>query len=130
MRVLEGLTHLTGDQRYREAAVATTRFNMSELMYEGMISWGGHMAYNATADEMIWAEDKGRLHELKFHLPHYSFMYEVNPEATVTLIETLWNNHVLDWNSLDFNRHGKPQPRGALWESTWNPIPVFFTVRG
>ncbi len=68
-RTLVGLSVLTGDPRYKQSAVAATRYALTNLMAKGLHAWGGHMAYNASEDVTVCAEDKGRVHELKCHYP-------------------------------------------------------------
>lgn len=129
-RTLVGLSALTGEPRYKQAAVAATRYALTNLMENGLLAWGGHMAYNASEDVTVCAEDKGRVHELKCHYPFYELMWELDPRATKTLIENIWNAHILDWSSLDFNRHGVPRKLGALWKNEYKGTPVFFDGRG
>jgi pectate lyase len=57
-------------------------------------------------------------------------MWEANPKATQELIENIWNGHVLDWSTLDFNRHGNPIKRGRLWENEYRGGEVFFWGKG
>ena len=129
-RTLVGLSALTGDPRYKQAAVDATRYALTNLVEKGFLAWGGHMAYNASEDVIVCAEDKGRVHELKCHYPFYELMWEVDPRATQALIENMWNGHVLDWSNLDFNRHGRPQKMGPLWKSEYKGSPVFFWGHG
>ncbi|MCX6906212.1 MAG: hypothetical protein NTW03_22580, partial [Verrucomicrobia bacterium] len=72
----------------------------------------------------------GRIHELKCFFPHYALMWEANSKATQELIENIWNGHVLDWATLDFNRHGSPKKRGGLWQNTYRGGEVFFWGKG
>ncbi|MEI7728460.1 MAG: pectate lyase [Verrucomicrobiota bacterium] len=129
-RTLVGLSALTGDPQYKQAAIEATRYALTNLMEGGLLAWGGHMAYNASEDIIVCAEDKGRVHELKSHYPFYELMWEIDPRATKTLIETMWNGHILDWSNLDFNRHGHPQKMGRLWKSEYKATPVFFWGSG
>jgi pectate lyase len=135
-RTLDGLSRLTGDPRYKEAALETTRYAFDHLRYGtqnngGLLAWGGHLAYNATED--VFAGNPGgtgRIHELKCFFPHYALMWEANPKATQELIENIWNGHVQDWATLDFNRHGSPNKLGRLWQSEYRGGEVFFWGKG
>ena len=129
-RTLAGLSALSGDPRYKQAAVEATRYALANLVEGGFLAWGGHMAYDATDDIVVCAENKGRVHELKSHYPFYELMWEIDPGATRTLIENMWNGHVLDWSRLDFNRHGHPKEMGRLWKSEYKGTPVFFDGGG
>ncbi len=129
-RTLAGLSALTGDPQYKKAAVEATRYALANLQEGGFLAWGGHMAYNASDDVTVYAEDKSRVHELKNNFPFYELMWEVDPRATRKLIETMWNGHILDWSILDFNRHGVPRPEGLLWKNEYKGGPVFFWGKG
>ena len=135
-RTLDGLSRLTGDPRYKTAALEALRYAFDHLRYGtqhhgGLLAWGGHLAYNATDDVLAGNPDgTGRIHELKCFFPHYALMWEANPKATQELIENIWNGHVLDWATLDFNRHGSPNPRGRLWQNEYRGGAVFFWGKG
>jgi pectate lyase len=57
-------------------------------------------------------------------------MWEVDPVATKSMMEHIWNSHILDWSTLDFNRHGFPQKMGKLWDSDYKGGDVFFWGKG
>lgn len=135
-RTLDGLSRLTGDPHYKDAALDATRYAFDHLRYGtqnngGLLAWGGHLAYNATDDVLAGNPNgTGRIHELKCFFPHYALMWEANPKATQELIENIWNGHVLDWATLDFNRHGSPNQRGRLWQNEYRAGEVFFWGKG
>ena len=135
-RTLDGLSRLTGEPRYKDAALEALRYAFDHLRYGtenngGLLAWGGHLAYNATDDCLMGNPDgAGRVHELKCFFPHYELMWEANPQATWQLIENIWNGHVLDWARLDFNRHGSPKKRGLLWQNEYRGGAVFFDGKG
>ena len=129
-RTLDGLTGLTGDARYRSAAQDALRYTFNDLWWDGLIPWGGHMAYDATTDTVVWAEDKAKVQELKCHYPHYELMWQTDPDKTRSLIEHIWSGHILDWSNLDFNRHATPTPTGDLWDQAYEGSPVFFWGKG
>ena len=136
LRTLDGLSGLTGDARYKDAALEATRYAFDHLRYGtqnngGLLGWGGHLAYNATDDVLAGNPGgKGRIHELKCFFPYYALLWEANPKATQELIENIWNGHVLDWATLDFNRHGNPDKRGRLWANEYRGGDVFFWGKG
>jgi pectate lyase len=135
-RTLDGLSRLTGDPRYKDAAVEATRYAFDHLRYGtenngGLLAWGGHLAYNATDDTLAGNPDgSGRVHELKCFFPHYQLMWEADPKATQQIIENMWSGHVLDWSRLDFNRHGSPKKPGLLWKNEYRGGEVFFWGKG
>jgi pectate lyase len=135
-RTLDGLSRLTGEPRYRDAALEALRYAFDHLRYGtenngGLLAWGGHLVYNATDDVIVGNPDgSGRVHELKCFFPYYELMWEANPQATQQLIENIWNGHVLDWSRLDFNRHASPKKRGLLWQNEYRGGEVFFDGQG
>lgn len=129
-RTLVGLTNLSGDPKYKQAAKEAIRYAFDHVRFGGLMAWGGHMAYNATADSVVFAPDKSKTHELKSHYPFYELMWEVDPRETRMMIEEIWNSHILNWENLDFNRHGYITPVGKLWENEYKPGKVFFWGKG
>jgi pectate lyase len=135
-RTLDGLSRLTGEPRYKEAALEALRYAFDHLRYGtehngGLLAWGGHLAYNATDDVIAGHPDgTGRTHELKCFFPHYELMWQANPQVTRQLIENMWDGHVLDWARLDFNRHANPKKRGLLWQNEYRGGEVFFDGKG
>jgi pectate lyase len=103
-RLLDGLTELTGEPRYRRAAEAAARHAMEHLRApNGLLYWGGHLAWDLAGERPVG--QGSNVHELKGHQPYYRLMWRVKPDATRKLLETVWASHVLDWSSLDYNRH-------------------------
>jgi pectate lyase len=129
-RTLVGLTNLTGDAKYRQAAEDATRYHFEHLQMDcGLLQWGGHRWMDLLTGEHTG--DKGRAHELKFHLPFYELMWEVDPDATERYIKALWNAHIVNWGTLDMNRHGSyGRAIGDLWANEFGDPEPFFEGRG
>jgi pectate lyase len=134
MRTLDGLSKMTGDPKYRQAAVNAIEYAFENLRSDnGLLYWGGHLVYDARTDKVCMFTDSGYayLHELKYHFPYYELMWEVNPEATRTFIESFWSAHIMDWSNLAMNRHGSTREHlSRPWEHEYKGGPVFFTSRG
>ena len=130
LRTLDGLTQLTGEPRYRAAGAAASRYALDHLMHDGLLCWGGHTAYNATDARLEFAENKGNVHELKSHYPYYEFLWQVDPAKTKLLMENIWRGHILNWGTLDFNRHAAKAKPGKLWDNDYAGGPVFFWGNG
>lgn len=132
-RTLEGLTRLTGQLQYREAAQAAWKYAFLHLRHGRLLALGGHMAFDLETKRAVHAPDKGPVHELKCHYPDYEFMWTVSPEHTRDYIEAIWEAHVTDWDRLEFSRHGLPREPGlgpSLWDRGYGHAPVFFTAKG
>ena len=127
LRTLDGLTNLTGEARYRQAAVDAIRYALDHLRVpNGLLLWGGHVCYDAQNDEWVGRRyartDRNRspVHELKACYPYYELMWQVDAPATRQFMRAFWAAHVRDWSRLDFDRHGemnKPLRTGAdMWD--------------
>ena len=106
LRTLDGLSAITGNPKYRDAAIQATKYAFDNLTApNGLFYWGHYVAYDAQSDEVKYAG--GRSHILKRHYPYYELMWQVDPDKTKQFIESFWAAHVRDWSNLDFNRIAK-----------------------
>lgn len=114
-RVLDGLTTATGEPKYRNAAIAAIKYAFENLRDpSGLLYWGGHWCYDALGDRNV---GENKVHEFKRHYPYYELMWKIDPDATRKLIKAVWAAHVLNWENLDFNRHGT---YGVSTEGVWD----------
>jgi len=133
MRVLAGLTNLTGDPKYKEAAKAQYAYYFAHLQdSSGLLQWGGHRFVDLKTLKGVGMRDgePASPHELKNAYPYYDLMYEVNPAATVKFITAFWNAHVYNWHTMEISRHGTyGHEPGAHWDNTFDdPAPFFDTL--
>jgi len=128
-RVLDALTTITGDDKYRSAATEAIEYAFANLRSpNGLLHWGGHVAYDALADDLCMEQYS---HELKCNYPYYELMWRVNPDATRKCLETFWAAHILNWSNLEMNRHGDMKKNfPPLWPAQYDPEPVFFWGTG
>ena len=129
-RTLDGLTRITGDPKYKQAAMDAIKYAFENLRSpNGLLYWGGHQAYDAAADRPCGRERE--VHELKGFYPYYELMWEVNPRATKQFIEAFWSGHILDWSNLDMDRHClMTQVLKKPWDYEYKGEPVFFKGSG
>jgi len=127
LRTLDGLTMVTGDSKYRGAAVEAVKYALEHLQSSnGLLYWGGHVAYDALGDK-VGGRGPGNNHELKYHFPYYELMWQVNPKSTKQYLESFWSAHILDWSNLDMNRHGSTErPLEEPWDHEYEGGSVFF----
>jgi len=133
-RTLDGLSTLTGDAKYREAAMQAIEYAFEHLRTpSGLLYWGQGAAYDASADK-VWEYGFG----FKLDYPHYELMWKVDPNETKRFIEALWSAHVKDWSNLDFNRiaimrANLEEPWNHELEEPWNHEykggPTFFNSK-
>src|SRR5262249_11755851 len=107
MRLFVGLTNVLYEEKYAAFVKRIVGFIFDRLTdSQHLIYWGGQLAFDLVGNRVVFAKDKGMVHELKFNYPYYDLMWSVDAGATKRFIEAFWNAHILKWASLDFNRHG------------------------
>ncbi|MFC1652086.1 ankyrin repeat domain-containing protein [Planctomycetota bacterium] len=105
LRTLDGLSAVTGDPKYRDAAMQAIQCAFENLRApNGLFYWGNMVAYDALAETI---RGKTTHHTIKMHYPYYELMWAVDPDATRRFIEAFWIAHIRDWSNLDMNRIGK-----------------------
>ena len=129
LRTLDGLTALTGQQKYRQAAEQATGYALQNLTTpNGLLYWGGHLAWDLEKEQPVG--QYADVHELKSHQPYYRIMWRVNASATRKLMESVWMGHILDWSRLDYNRHASvKKPITLNWKHQFKanievPFPI------
>jgi pectate lyase len=126
LRTLDGLSTVTGDPKYRDAAKEATKYALDNLIApNGLFYWGYSAAYNAHADKVFILKGS---HTLKVHYPYYELMWEVDQKATKKFIEAFWSGHILDWSNLDFCRNSLSysSPLAEAWTHEYMGGPTFF----
>ncbi|MBJ7537761.1 pectate lyase [Marinomonas transparens] len=106
-RFLSGLTALTHEPKYKQAAKDAINWHFDHADSSGLIRWGGHSFLDLKTMNSVGPENKNMVHELKHHCPYYELMHETNPTATSRMIKAIWNCHVTDWSSMEMSRHGR-----------------------
>lgn len=130
-RMLTGLSNLTGEEKYKEAAKSSIQYHFDHLASDcGLLRWGGHMFIEMENLNHIGHFD-ANLHEFKNNFPFYELMWEVDQNATARFIRAFWNAHIYDWATLDMNRHGSwGLEMGDLWDNEFSNPEPFFEGRG
>ncbi len=126
-RTLVGLSNITGDDKYRNAAEEAISYHFDHLRSDcGLLRWGGHQIIDLRTLEPVGHFD-ANCHEFKNNFPFYELMWEVDNEATTEFLRAFWNAHILDWSMLDMNRHGRyGLEMGDLWGNEFtHPEPFF-----
>jgi len=130
-RTFDALGALTGDPQYRQAALDANLYALRHFQSRsGALYWGGHIAYDVRADTLVIEQ---HMHELKFHLPHYPLLLAANERDALRSIEGFWDVHVVDWKTLDINRHGDALTRSPAkfpWKHRYVPVPPPFPGEG
>lgn len=128
-RTLDGLTRITGNINYKQAAMDAIKYAFDNLRIpNGLLYWGNWLAYDAQTENICKLY---RGHILKHNYPYYELMWEVNPKATEQFIESFWSAHILDWSNLGMNRIGYiTEQLEKTWDYDYEGGPVFFKING
>jgi pectate lyase len=122
-RTLAGLTALTGNAEYKQAAKEAFKWHFNHADSSGLLCWGGHSFLDMKTLKSVGPENKNQVHELKHHYPFYELMYETDAKATSRLIKAIWNSHIADWDTLELSRHGeygKQWNEDGFWDKPRN----------
>lgn len=132
MRVLVGLSNLTGDAKYKQRAEDNVRYYFDHYQdASGLLLWGGHRFVDLKTLQPEGPSEKEMVHELKNAYPYYDLMFAVDKLATTRFIKAFWNAHVNDWKTLETSRHGAyGKAMGKLWENDFEQQPPFFATKG
>jgi pectate lyase len=128
---LDGLTAVSGDSKYRQAAEDAARHALAHVNApNGLLYWGGHFAWDLEGERPVG--QYADVHELKNHQPYFPLMWRVDPTATARLMETIWAAHILDWSRLDYNRHASvKKPLKPQWNHDFDEdVDVPFPTQG
>ncbi len=133
-RVLAGLSGLTGEARYKQAATDAFEYHFKHLAAPcGKLRWGGHQFIDLATLEPVGHFDAD-CHEFKWNLPFYRLMWEVDGKATAAFIRALWAGHVTDWRVLEMNRHARYGEDGVppddIWDEPFDDPEPYFESRG
>ncbi|MGY5958016.1 pectate lyase [Kosakonia sp. BK9b] len=132
MRVLVGLSNLSGDTKYKQLAQDNVRYYFQHYQDKsGLLLWGGHRFIDLNTLQPEGPSEKEQVHELKNAYPYYDLMFAVDKPATARFIRAFWNAHVYDWKILETSRHGEyGKAMGKLWASDFEQQPPFFATKG
>lgn len=101
LRFLVLLSRVTGDEHYAERARAIIRYHYDHYsLRSGRMIWGAHHDV-----DLKTGMDVGYMHELKCDYPFYDLLFEVDPDRARTAIRAAWRGHIMNWSTLDMNRH-------------------------
>ncbi|HMP74926.1 MAG TPA: hypothetical protein PKE12_01400 [Kiritimatiellia bacterium] len=125
MRLLDGLTSLSGDSRYKEAAEAAAGWMLTHgAGPNGLLYWGRQVCIDLNTDQPVGFTLR---HSTRAHQPYFELMWRVNPDATERLLSMIWMAHVVDWERLDYNRGGRNNnDQTIVWDHPFDedgPIP-------
>ncbi|MDO8683468.1 MAG: AGE family epimerase/isomerase [Armatimonadota bacterium] len=114
IRALYGLTDVTGEAKFKEAADKYLGFFFENMISEqtGIFGWGEHIFWNVYLDYIIggcfrtagW-HNFYYGHELERWTTIYDVMWEKNPEKTQTEIEAIYDYKIHDYDTFICNRH-------------------------
>ncbi len=115
IRVFRALSEVTGQPRYRDAALAYMRdfLALAQNPRSGLLAWGEHLYYDLFKDRV--AAERAH-HELLEWTPPWPELWEANPEAVARAIAGLRFHFYEDNPQALYNRH-------ANWDSPTHQKP-------
>lgn len=118
-RIFDGLSNLTKNEYYRQNAYQEIDYMTTNMVgASGLLYWGGHTSIDLKTMKPFAGPGEDVVHELKFHLPDYDFLFNRNPEFFKSATENHWRVHIKNWDRLEMNRHGpyyKSKYEGTVW---------------
>ncbi len=123
LKMLEGLSSMTGDDKYKEAAYQQIQMRYDDpLLHDsnGLFYAGGHTIFDIIQGKPFYL-----YHETKDYQLPLELYYKVDPEGFERYVTAFWDAHVYDWSCLIMNRHGYYDiTPTANWASEYtNPDP-------
>ncbi|MBC8871343.1 MAG: hypothetical protein H8E44_18105 [Planctomycetes bacterium] len=98
------LSQITENRKYSVFADRYLRCVTESVDEKGFFWWGWHRFYDVFADQMSGSH--GNCHEIHVNLPRWERLWRVDEEATRRELEAIWQWHVVDKTTGEFNRHG------------------------
>ena len=88
MRVLVGLSNLTGEAKYKQRVAENIRYYFDHYQdASGLLLWGGHRFVDLKTLQPQGPSEKEMVHELKNAYPYYDMMFAVDDKATARFIK-------------------------------------------
>lgn len=115
-QLLDRLTEVTGDARYRRAKEAALGwfFRHAQSPATGLLAWGEHLGWdliedkitvgNVGADGVVQVSD---IHEFYGPWIHWDTCFQEAPEATRRFALGLWRHQIYDPATCEFSRHAR-----------------------
>ena len=129
LKMLEGMTWITGEEKYQDAAYEQVqfRYDTPELLDKnGLFYTGPHALVDVKEGRMALLQHETKEDQLPLELYN-----RVDPEGFKRFVTAYWNSHIYDTSCLDMNRHGefdKDMANGDFWSSDYtNPSPWYLT---
>jgi len=92
MRILDGLTVLSGDPKYREIAYEQYQYYFDNLVDDnGLLYTGPHVLIDVMTGDHFY-----QYHETKDYQLPWNLMWVADSESTQRFIEAYWNAHAHD----------------------------------
>ncbi len=125
LKMLDGLTMMTGEEKYRDAAYEQIR----ERFMDPTLHDKHGLVYGTVHNLIDLMSEKKSLayHETKDGQIPLELFWEADPEGCKRFIEGYWIAHIYDWSALTMNRHGywdKDVDGATIWDTPYtNPDP-------
>ncbi len=105
LKMMEGLSTITGDETYKEAAYTQIQTFCNEEDFtddNGLFYTGAHSVM-----DIMHGRHTQMHHETKDNQIPVELFYRADPEGFKRYVNAFWNANVYDWSNLTMNRHGE-----------------------
>jgi hypothetical protein len=107
IRSMYRLSSITGDTHYAAGAnrAINAFYNNAIRSDTGMPAWGSHTFYNVYTDTPYTDGGGVGPHEILVYDAQWSSLYAQRPAETKAVVDKIWDRHVADKTTGQFNRH-------------------------
>lgn len=111
IRAMYRLSSMTGDTHYASGAdrAINAFFNNAIRSDTGMPAWGSHVFYNVFTDQPDGDQSGAGPHEILVYDAQWERLYAQRPTQTQAMVNKIWDRHVANKTTGQFNRHDNGQ---------------------
>lgn len=124
MRMMDGIGNWIYDDKYKDRVDAIHHYYVDHYLSpaNSLPYWGGHAAVNLKTGTPTEGEPDTNTHELKDNFVYLDAFGRVDSSLPLTIAQSVWDIHIKDFNTFDFNRHGSftSKPDLSWWNSEFD----------
>ncbi len=124
MRIMDGIGDWIYDDKYTKRVDAIHQYYVDHYLSpaNSLPYWGGHAAVDLRTGTPNEAEPDTNTHELKDNFVYLDAFGRVDSSLPLTIAQSVWDIHITDFSTFDFNRHGSftTKPELSWWNSEFD----------
>lgn len=104
LRSMIAFSDTGGEPYYKDRAYELYKFTMeNDLSPNNLVYWGSHAAIDLRNGK--FNNQMGNYHEIEMKDMYFVPFYEIDEAKAIEMVKAIWKGHVIDWETLMFNRH-------------------------